>query len=508
MDGNFEKFKRKILREHLIKSLIYGCSFSVAFVSVASIFFKRFIGHVDVLIYMAVGILLSVASTYLIYRRFKPDDKKIAKRLDRKFSMNEKVQTMVEYRDREDELSLKQRENTENELKTISVKQLSTHFALMTVLTLILSLGICTSSLFVKERNRPFNPHPSESSVSGSEAVSSDPVAIGTSSPTENEKGIFDELIEAIDRSPLSDPTKEEIKEELGSLEDQLENAAEEEKDERIEQTKDRIDRMLEELLSKNRIGAELQKSSVEVLQKIGAALVNSDIDLLVSAFQMLKESLTGSDYGDFIALIDLYYEEIQTALLNSQVDSDDELYGCFRDLIDRLREVKTRSENQIVDIADAKKSVVSIIDEMLAKLIDLLTKQREIEALKEAIDEALDNLIPSSGEGDPGDEEGDGSENQGPTDGGGDEKNGDSDEKDGDKNDNPQGGSGEGEEVYGNNDQVYTKDGDTTEYGNVIDDYYSDIVNDGDEDIPEDIEDILNDYFNSLYGDGDDEGE
>ena len=507
MDENFEKFKRKILKEHLIKSIVYGCSFAIALVSVASIFFKRVVGHVHILIYIAVGIALSVGFTFLFYRREKPNDQTIAKRLDRKFAMNEKVQTMVEYLNREDEMVRKQRETTEDELKTISIKRLPIRLAAATILTFVVSLGICTSSFFVKEKTRPVNPISSESSsFSSSESVSSNPVEIGTSHPTEDEKDIFDELIDAVDRSPLSDATKEDIKEELGALQDRLEDATEEEKDELIEETKDRIDQMLEEELSKNKIGAELKKSSVEILRQIGEALIGSDVDLLASAFGMLKESMTESSFDSLIALIELYCEEIQTALINSQVDAEDELYACFQNLIDSLREVKTRLQEQSVDRTEERENISVMIDETLKKLIDLLTKQKEIEELKEAIDEALDSLSPSSGDGES-DEEGEGEkgENSEGDTGDGDEKTDDSDEKDGD---NPQGSGGNGDAVYGNNDQVYTKDGDTTEYGNVIDDYYSDIVNDGDDGVPDDIGDIINDYFNSLYGDGEEEGE
>lgn len=506
MNENFEKFKKKILREHLIKSIIYGCSASIALVSCTSILFKLISVHIHFAIYIVIGVLLAGIFTYLINKRFKPSDESIAKRIDKHFSLNEQVQTMIQYKDQDDLLINKQREHTENELKNISVKKLPMKFAFVMFFAIILSLGICTSSIFVKERRRPTNPSSEISSITSSEIISSTSTS-GSTSSSISDKDIIDQLIEAVESSSLDETTKQEIKDELTILKDQLETSSEEERSQIIKQSKDKIDQLLEKELSKNKIGAELKKSSVAILQNIGEALINNDTTLLTSAFTAFNNNLSSLDLEQILSELNLYHQEINTALLNSKVDSTDELYICFQSFIDTLLEIKNQLDQGNTDIQIAKDNIISISNETLNKIIEILAKQKEIEELKKLIDEVLDALANPSGEGDPN-EDGDSSQEQGSTDEKGDENTDKPGDETGEENNNPQGGSGEGEEVYGNNDQVYTKDGTTTEYGDVIDDYYSDIVNGNDEDIPKDIEDILNDYFNSLYGDdGDDEG-
>lgn len=505
MNENFEKFKKKILKEHLIKSIIYGCSASASLVSCASILFKLISVHIHFVIYIVFSGLLAILFAYLINKKFKPSDESIAKRIDKQFSLNEQVQTMIQYKDQDELLINKQREHTENELKNISVKKLPMKFAFVMFFAIILSLGICTSSIFVKERRRPTNSSSEISSIVSSEIISSS--STSSSSSSISDKDIIDQLIEAVSNSSLDEKTKQEIIDELTILKDQLITSSEEERSGVIKQCKDKIDQLLEKELSKNKIGAELKKSSIAILQNIGEALINNDTTLLTNAFTTFNNSLSSLDLEQIQNQLSLYHQEINLALTNSKVDSTDELYICFQSFSNTLLEIKNQLELSTSDIQIAKENIISLSNETLNKILEILTKQQEIEELKKLIDEVLDALANPSGEGDPS-EDGDPSQEQGSTDEDGDGNTDKPGDNTGDENDNPQGGNGEGEEVYGNNDQVYTKDGNTTEYGDVIDDYYSDIVNGNDEDIPKDIEDILNDYFNSLYGDdGDDEG-
>ena len=93
--------------------------------------------NVIYLVLIALGVMLLIVG--LGYLIFKPNKVRIAKRLDKEFKMNEKVQTMVEFENEEGFMIELQRQNTLNILSDISVKSLSMRFSIVLLILLVIS---------------------------------------------------------------------------------------------------------------------------------------------------------------------------------------------------------------------------------------------------------------------------------------------------------------------------------------------------------------------------------
>ncbi|MDE5867937.1 MAG: hypothetical protein K2H02_03240, partial [Anaeroplasmataceae bacterium] len=104
-----EKFKRKIMLEVILKSLAIGTSIGGGLASIIAIICK--ICGVDIAVgyYILIGIVLAALSGLLFYFILKPNEKAIARRLDKQLNLNEKAITMVEYQESQDQMAVLQR---------------------------------------------------------------------------------------------------------------------------------------------------------------------------------------------------------------------------------------------------------------------------------------------------------------------------------------------------------------------------------------------------------------
>ena len=155
MGDGFLSFKKKIIREFIIKCsilsialglMIFGLLFLLDKLSIISF-------HFGFSILIGVGTMIVVfLCSYFI---FKPSDKKIAKRLDDSFKLNEKVQTMVSFKDDETFIVQLQREDTDKRLKDIPVKQLKYKFHFVFIILAILGLGVSITAIAYPSQKSP-----------------------------------------------------------------------------------------------------------------------------------------------------------------------------------------------------------------------------------------------------------------------------------------------------------------------------------------------------------------
>lgn len=161
MSEGFNAFKKRIIKEHLIKTTIIGVSGGLSIFGVLFLLSKREI--INLKIWLLV--LITLASVILIMSAYyfvkKPSDKKIARRLDKTFGLNEKVQTMLDYKDdNNNEIVILQREDTNHILKSIKLSslRLSIHFVFYIMLVIGIGLSITSVSVPKVVHNSPVVP--------------------------------------------------------------------------------------------------------------------------------------------------------------------------------------------------------------------------------------------------------------------------------------------------------------------------------------------------------------
>ena len=103
--------------------MVLGAAFGL-FVGSTIALVQKLISATDVILCIGIGsaVTLVVGMAFFLIKR--PTDKRVAKRLDISFGLNEKVQTMVAFRDEEGAMIEIQRNDTESILSEIHSKRL------------------------------------------------------------------------------------------------------------------------------------------------------------------------------------------------------------------------------------------------------------------------------------------------------------------------------------------------------------------------------------------------
>ena len=123
MSENFLKFKRKAFTVRLVKSILLGLSVGMLLAGVFLLLCNFEVIQLDPLLAIAVGggglLVVGVIGYLLLYK----SDKALAKRLDKDFALNEKVQTMLAYTHHEGTIFDLQRQDANDSLGAISTRQ-------------------------------------------------------------------------------------------------------------------------------------------------------------------------------------------------------------------------------------------------------------------------------------------------------------------------------------------------------------------------------------------------
>lgn len=173
-EPEFKKYYARLCREAILKSVLWGLAagFIAMFIVAFATWFTDFKG-----LFLTIGIFIgvwAVVGVLLFFLRFKPTEKDIAARIDG-LGLEERLITMVELRDEESYIAVRQREDAHDKLKNVGVSSLkftvsltlillssiSAAFALgMTTVTGLSDYGVIpTVSAMIreKERNDPDN---------------------------------------------------------------------------------------------------------------------------------------------------------------------------------------------------------------------------------------------------------------------------------------------------------------------------------------------------------------
>lgn len=543
----FARFKKKLLREHRIKSLLFGVAGGLAGAAI-SIAACRF-ANPSAMVYAApiataAGLAAAFAAAYFIK---KPTDKKIAARLDKDLNLQEKVSTRVEFEGKDGLILNKQREDATVKLDEKPVKAVQRKLASVTIPVLVVAAGFFAGSFFMPNIDQ-FPSH------------IKDPI-------NSSNIGSVDSIVHVIASSAKKDiddiDPDTDVNDKIDQIIDRVQNDLDGETDENkrndiVENGKDDIDKIVDDANSKDEIGDELVNSDDDALKLLGEAIKEGDEDKITVALGLLKTELNELNGQKLVDKLHAIAAEIRKALENSQIPEGDPLRDALKKLADEFDkeadELQKNLDNGQDTSDQTKDNLDQKIDEANKDINDSINQQNKNQAAGDAAKDALDQMkdpTQNGQNGNSGDQEGSGEQGSGEGQGGSGEQGsgeqgsgagegGSGEQSSGEQGSGGQGsgnqgnsgnngnngnngssgsgggngvqegdptgegaGGGDGSIKYPGNDHVYTDQGDT-KYGDVIDGSNGDAQDDCNQNGDDDINAALKDYFDELYGDKD----
>lgn len=540
----FARFKKKLLREHRIKSLLFGVAGGLAGAAI-SIAACRF-ANPSAMVYAApiataAGLAAAFAAAYFIK---KPTDKKIAARLDKDLNLQEKVSTRVEFEGKDGVILNKQREDATVKLDEKPVKAVQRKLASVTIPVLVIAAGLFAGSFFMpniaqfpSHIQNPINSSNIDSVDSAVHVIASKAKdEIDNINPDTNVNDKIDQIIDRV-QNDLDGETSEDKRNDI------------------VENGKDDIDKIVDDANSKDEIGDELVNSDDDALKLLGEAIKEGDEDKITVALGLLKTELNELSGQKLVDKLHAIAAEIRKALENSQIPEGDPLRDALKKLADEFDkeadELQKNLDNGQDTSDQTKDNLDKDIDDANKDINDSINQQNKNQAAGDAAKDALDQMkdpTQNGQNGNSGDQEGSGEQGSGEGQGGsgeqgsGEQGSGAGEGGSGEQGSGEQGSDGQGSGNQGNsgnngnngssgsgdgngiqdgdktgegagggsgsidglgNDHVYTDQGDT-KYGDVIDGSNGEAQDDCDKNGDDDINAALKDYFDELYGDKD----
>lgn len=149
MSENFNKIKRKYKNIAIIAGCILGVCCGIALTCVLAVALKASGVNFHFALYIPVAAALSAGAAFLFYLILKPDDKYIAKKLDKEFNLGQKAQTMVEYAAVEGAMPALQREQTNEVLGEVAKKRVSLKWLLKFAFIPVIAAAMLFAGIFV-----------------------------------------------------------------------------------------------------------------------------------------------------------------------------------------------------------------------------------------------------------------------------------------------------------------------------------------------------------------------
>ncbi len=129
MGKGFRKMKRKIRTGAVLRALLVGVSLGVMAVAALWLLAKLTGAQPDFLLYGLMGGGAALVVSLILMLLLVPSEKRLAKRLDKKLELNEKVQTLVAFKNDQSDMAQLQREDTDRILLEAPAKKLRSKYA-------------------------------------------------------------------------------------------------------------------------------------------------------------------------------------------------------------------------------------------------------------------------------------------------------------------------------------------------------------------------------------------
>lgn len=148
MSENFNKIKKKYLTVAIVASGILGACLGVALTCTLAVVLKAVGVILHWAIYIPIALVLAAGAGVMFFFILRPEDKRIAKKLDKDFALKQKVQTMVEFADAEGDMHTLQREQTNEVLGEVAKKRVDLKWLLKFAFVPVLALAMLFAGIF------------------------------------------------------------------------------------------------------------------------------------------------------------------------------------------------------------------------------------------------------------------------------------------------------------------------------------------------------------------------
>ncbi|MDE6442448.1 MAG: hypothetical protein K2L12_06860 [Clostridia bacterium] len=503
MSDNFNKIKKFFTRYTAIKCAVFGVSLGLFAAGVVLLALKLSGIYISPAYYVLIGVGTACAAATALFFIFRPKDKKLAKRLDIEYGLNEKVQTMLAYEGSENELAVIQRETTNSRLGAIKTK-LRVSEILKQVIAPVLACAMIVTAAAV-----PARP--------GQAATVDPPYVV-----KEDQFASLKQLISDVKNSYMESGLKSSV---AAVLEGLLESVDREEGNEMTNSQMTAavlssvavIDGLIAQADSYIVLGTELKKS--ENLKDLGNGILKSVVsykdgsrlrkldrvnEKSERAEETIKASLTQKvatvselfaelDGEDLKKAISSFCEIFEGLLANTDYsEKDDGLYNALSKFCTSIKEIGQRVGNGY-ELSAIQNQISDACTTFVEEGKTLLSAQLYNCMIDEFIRECLSSIFGISLADFPSNAnviyvDKDSPDDNQPSDG-----------------KNPNGsGIGNEETLYGSNDIIYspTKD-DYVQYGDVLSEYGKAVRDHLDSNnVPEEYRQFIENYFTILYGD------
>ncbi len=500
------KFK-KIKRTQLLRAVVTAVSagLSAGFLAVGAVLLAWKLGAFSLSAGAAAGICAGICvgvATLIglpLFFALRPSDEKIARRLDAEHGLNEKIQTMVEYGNREGEMVALQRADAAERLERLPAKKITFKRIWHYIVFPVLACALFISALVVPGASVP---------------------AEGTTvfEFTERQLREMNELIADVERSDFENELKLFVKGELEELIVQLSGSPTEEAMQScVVSAVTEIDGAVAAANTYRKLFPELKiekqteaaaaalASGVAVYTASGVSLNEYQyVEIFANGLESSVENKVKEKMTPFSGALNLPQAEglaeametlraaLETAVLASGVAEGDGLLGAFTAFIDELERLLQVVEGGALGDSSLQLQISVAIDNCGNAITVALSAQiyncmmddyvrgrlADIFELSMSMFPETEHHISFVGSGNDGSGSGSGEDNNG---------NG--------------GGAGGGESIYGSDDVIYDPDReDYVKYSEVIGDYYAKMMEQlRDSDLTEEEKQYVYDYFEIL---------
>ena len=464
MGNNFKKIKVKFIVESLLIALFISILLGLLISSILVLTYKQLGLEYDILLFVLCSVGVFLVSFIVSFIILKPNDIKVAKRIDKQMNLKEKISTMLEYEDKEGYIITKQREDAADKLNNLSVKKIKMHFNKYLLILPLIVLPFCLTSILVDSKFEETKP-PIEEPISG------DPYII------EQIKDLIREVNEDVN---LMYPVKEAYVLHLEGLIEAIDVAdiSRAKEVEAVNLTITNISLSSSILNSIDDISLALSNSNLAEAHVLGTALASYDSEKINSALEDIRSYLNSPSARQR----QLNYEELINdgfqLVDNERLDADDELYVEFTNLKNNLAEAIMATTTYYSDLENVINNAKKTFEEAVIRQVETLYMANYLEERLIAIfelpnnDEPINPPVPNPPSGD-----------EEPTD------------------PDTGGGGGHGDTIYAGDDIFYDPDEGLVPYYEVIakySAYIEGLVQDGV--ISEELANYYIEYFNNLY--------
>lgn len=468
MSKEFLRFKRKMRLGVILRALAFGLGLGVLVASGLWLLTKLELLSRPVILCWLLGGIVGVAAFGLVFALSFPSDKRLAKRIDQKLELGEKVQTMVEFREDQSFMVSLQKSSTEEILKNTPYKKIRGKHAWAHCILPVIACGALVATMLI----------PVGAFVTPE--VIEDPAY----NLTAWQEQALRDLIKEVQESDMEVSPKEKVVNELSGLLGKMKSINKEsEMKAAVLSTIQKVDSIVDGHNTYRIVAEKLMASEHAAVKEMGGYLNDLNSIALSEYLEQLEEDLIAdpnavtslssaldaatdgmlvSSADGFFSALEKFHASLGTAASITDATAREEaLHTAFSDVIQDLN--------------------LPLLCQYANERVGHNTIRRLMEIFGISASELPAGTLPEKDPSEGGDSSFD-------------------DGRDDDKNNS--GGIGSGDMLYASNDTIYYPDDNIyTEYGKVINEYYAKIAEkivDGN--LSDEMKEILSDYYAILF--------